>query len=198
MGDHSLRNVAAAAAGAIAAGVSLDCFCTAASSFIPPDGRLTRSDIRNGSKQVILIDDSYNANPDSVEAAIAVLASFPGARLLILSDIADCGTPEREIHRSLGKIALDRGIDAVWSIGQASSAASRLFGINGRHFPDLYRVLNAANDALDFDVILVKGSRKCRLEHLVREIKVISKRPATEPPVIAEVCPLTSNEPGES
>ena len=119
------------------------------------------------------MDDSYNANPDSVRAAIDVLAELPGPRLLVLGDMGEVGDQGPQFHAEAGAYAAERGIDAVFTLGELSLHAHRAFGTQrGQHFADM-AALQAAVAAVWRSVssILVKGSRFMKMERVVEALQ---------------------------
>jgi UDP-N-acetylmuramyl pentapeptide synthase len=110
------------------------------------------------------VDDTYNANPDSVRAAIDVLAGLPAPTLLILGDMGEVGEFAPEFHREVGEYARHRGIGRLVAIGSASRAAVEAFGAGAAHFDDIEAVARAAEGAAS---VLVKGSRFMRMERVV-------------------------------
>jgi UDP-N-acetylmuramoyl-tripeptide--D-alanyl-D-alanine ligase len=116
------------------------------------------------------VDDSYNANPDSVQAAIDVLASLPGPRLLVLGDMGEVGDEGPAFHAQAGQHAKLKGIDAVFTLGQLSASTSEAFGA-GRHFCDMAALHAAVLAALpQIGSIVVKGSRFMKMEQVVAAI----------------------------
>jgi UDP-N-acetylmuramoyl-tripeptide--D-alanyl-D-alanine ligase len=159
-GLHNVRNALAAAAAAHAAGVGVAAIGKGLSAFRPYTGRLQVKQARGGAT---LIDDSYNANPDSVRAAIDVLASCPGPTVLVLGDMGEVGEQGPEFHREIGAYARTKGIGSLLALGEAAREAVRAFGAGARHFDqpeDL--VLHVKGKS-----ILVKGSRFMRMERVV-------------------------------
>ncbi|MBM3387474.1 MAG: UDP-N-acetylmuramoyl-tripeptide--D-alanyl-D-alanine ligase, partial [Betaproteobacteria bacterium] len=166
-GRHNVKNALAAAACALSAGVPLTAVAQGLEAFEPVKGRSRAWVLAGG--EVSLVDDSYNANPDSVRAAIEVLAELPGPRLLVLGDMGEVGDQGPEFHAEVGAYAAEKGIDALFTIGPLSLHAHRAFGVQrGQHFADRL-ALQAAVLAVWRSVasILVKGSRFMQMEHVV-------------------------------
>jgi len=164
-GRHNVRNALAAAAAAHAGGIDADAIAAGLAAFRAAPGRLARVDARAAAS---LIDDSYNANPDSVRAAIDVLAESPAPRLLVLGDMGEVGSDGPAFHREVGAYAAERGIEQLFALGAASEASAAAFGPGGRHFPDLDALLQALGETLDGrQHVLVKGSRFMRMERVV-------------------------------
>jgi UDP-N-acetylmuramoyl-tripeptide--D-alanyl-D-alanine ligase len=159
-GLHNVRNALAAAASAFAAGVAPAAIGAGLTAFRPYTGRLQVKQARGGAT---LIDDTYNANPDSVRAAIDVLAACPGPTVLVLGDMGEVGEHGRDFHREVGAYASSRGISSLCALGEATRHAVEAFGPGARHFDrveDL--VAGVAGNS-----ILVKGSRFMKMERVV-------------------------------
>jgi murE/murF fusion protein len=116
-GLHNVRNALAAAACALAIGTPLDKVVEGLQAFAPVKGRMQRHALPAGG---LLIDDTYNANPDSARAAIDVLASLPSPRVLVLGDMGEVGNDGPAMHREVGEYARERGIDALFALGDAA------------------------------------------------------------------------------
>ena len=160
-GVHNVRNALAAAAAAHAAGVDIKGIAQGLAAFRPYTGRLQVKQARGGAT---LIDDTYNANPDSVRAAIDVLASCPEPRVLVLGDMGEVGVRGAEFHREVGAYAKSRGIGALYALGAACREAAQAFGAGARHFA----TPEALAAALPRDAtVLVKGSRFMKMERVV-------------------------------
>jgi len=165
-GWHNVKNALAATACALAAGCPLDAIRRGLEAFAPVKGRSqVKHFVRNG-QTVTLIDDSYNANPDSVRAAIEVLASLPGPRWLVLGDMGEVGDNGPAFHREVGAFAKARGIDALWTVGSASTHAAEAFS-GSRHFDDMTGLLAALPQAPACAAVVVKGSRFMKTERVV-------------------------------
>ena len=168
-GAHNVRNALAAAACAQAAGVGLDDIVRGLEAFRPAPGRLVRHTLGSGAT---LIDDSYNANPDSVLAAIALLAARPAPRVLILGDMGEVGENGPAWHHEVGERAAQEGIDHLLLAGAASVEAARGFGARAEHFGEDVDALaaRAGSLAVAGATLLVKGSRFMRMERVVRAL----------------------------
>ncbi len=167
-GVHNVRNALAAAACAIGAGVERDAIAEGLRAFRPVAGRGVRLSTVEGG---LLIDDTYNANPDSVRAAIDLLATFDGERLLVLGDMGEVGERGPEFHREVGAYAHERGVDALFALGAMSADAVAAFGGGGVHADDVDALLAALRPRLGPSVVvLVKGSRFMRMERVVQAI----------------------------
>ncbi len=167
-GRHNVRNAAAAAAACLAAGVSLGTVAEALSRYAGIKGRLQR---KAGLKGALVIDDTYNANPDSMRAAIDVLAEVPGKRILVMGDMGETGEAAGQFHDEIGGYAKSAGIDRLFALGDLSAAAAHNFGEGAMHFGKAEDLVRALAKELGSDVtVLVKGSRFMRMERIVEEI----------------------------
>jgi len=172
-GNHNVLNACAAAACALAAGASLDAVTRGLAAFRPVSGRMQRLAARSGAS---LIDDSYNANPDSVRAAIDVLAAEPGTRFLLLGDMGEVGERGVEFHREIGRYARERRIEHLYATGELCRAAVEAFGKGAQHFAGVEELIAAARkEIVSNTAALVKGSRFMRMERVVQAL-------AAEPP----------------
>jgi UDP-N-acetylmuramoyl-tripeptide--D-alanyl-D-alanine ligase len=118
-----------------------------------------------------LIDDTYNANPDSVRAAIDLLAGFEGERVLVLGDMGEVGERGPEFHREVGAHARERGIDGLFALGPMARDAVDAFGEGAVHCADVDSLLAALRPRLGPSVtLLVKGSRFMRMERVVQAL----------------------------
>ncbi|WP_349742669.1 UDP-N-acetylmuramoyl-tripeptide--D-alanyl-D-alanine ligase [Roseateles cavernae] len=166
-GLHNVRNALAAAAAALAAGAPLAAIVRGLESFEPVKGRSQLKSLSRQGQRVTLIDDSYNANPDSVRAAIDVLADLPGASWLILGDMGEVGSQGPEFHREVGAYAAERGVAAFWAAGSACADAGGAYGGGARHFDTTEALIAALAEAPRVKNILVKGSRFMQMERVV-------------------------------
>jgi UDP-N-acetylmuramoyl-tripeptide--D-alanyl-D-alanine ligase len=164
-GLHNVRNALAAAAAAYGLGIAPAQVSAGLAGYGGTKGRLQRKAARGGAT---LIDDTYNANPDSVRAAIAVLAAAPGRRLLVLGDMGELGDEAPQLHGEVGEEARRAGIDHLFTLGQLSEAAAQRFGTGARHFREFDALCSALDQHLSRDTtVLVKGSRFMRMERVV-------------------------------
>jgi UDP-N-acetylmuramoyl-tripeptide--D-alanyl-D-alanine ligase len=163
-GLHNVRNAIAAAACAHAAGIPAASIGAGLAAFRPYAGRLQVKRARNGAT---VLDDSYNANPDSVRAAIDVLAACPAPTVLVLGDMGEVGAQGPHFHREVGAYARERGIGALYGMGEASREAVAAFGQGARHFATADHLRAALPAAA---TVLVKGSRFMRMERVVAAI----------------------------
>ena len=165
-GVHNVRNALAATACALAAGAPLPAVQQGLASFVPVAGRSQVNTLHIDGRTVTLIDDSYNANPDSVLAAIDVLASLPGPRWLLLGDMGEVGTQGPQFHAEVGAQARQRGIDQVWAVGELCVHDGA-----HRHFDTVAALLAALPAAPRAASVLVKGSRFMKMEQVVSALK---------------------------
>lgn len=167
-GKHNVRNALAAAAAALAVGLSLTEIRAGLDGMQPVKGRLQ---LRRGLRGARVIDDTYNANPGSLQAGIEVLAVCPGTRWLVLGDMAELGEGSAELHRKVGAQARAAGLDRLWAIGEQSLAAVEAFGVGARHFTAQGNLIAVLQAELGQDaVVLVKGSRRMRMERVVEAL----------------------------
>lgn len=163
-GRHNVRNALAAACCAHAAGVTLADIAAGLSDAVTVPGRMRVLIGRHGAR---LVDDSYNANPGSVRAAIETLAQFSGRRVLVLGDMGELGDSAPQLHAALGVYARERGIDELWTVGALSAAAAAAFA-SDRHFDDRAELAGTLAPLLDDETtVLIKGSRSAGMEAVV-------------------------------
>lgn len=170
-GRHNVRNALAATACALAAGVSLGAIATGLEAFAPVQGRSRALAVQHADRNITLVDDSYNANPDSVKAAIDVLAELPGPTLLVLGNMAEVGSQGAQFHAESGAYAKQKGIGALYVLGDLAQHAAAAFGEKARVF-DAIEPLQAAvlADLSQVESVLVKGSRSMKMERVVQSI----------------------------
>jgi UDP-N-acetylmuramoyl-tripeptide--D-alanyl-D-alanine ligase len=176
-GRHNVRNALAAATCALAAGVPLQAIARGLEAFEPVKGRSRALAVALGGRTLTVIDDSYNANPDSVRAAIDVLAELPGPRLLVLGDMGEVGNQGPAFHAEVGAYARERGIDQLFTLGEQAAA------MQGRHFADIEALNAAVLQALAGAAsVLVKGSRFMKMERVVEAIAAHAQQENKERP----------------
>ncbi len=164
-GLHSVRNALAAAAAAHAAGVPPAASGAGLCAFRPYNRRLQ---VKAGPEGSTLIDDSYNANPDSVRAAIDVLAAAPGRTVLVFGDMGEVGEQGPDFHVEIGRYAKERGIWRLLALGEASVHTAAAFGEGARHYATIEDLLVALRKLLDAETtVLVKGSRFMQMFRVV-------------------------------
>ncbi|PRB84413.1 UDP-N-acetylmuramoyl-tripeptide--D-alanyl-D-alanine ligase [Pseudomonas sp. MYb185] len=165
LGRHNVANALAAAGAALALQVPLQAIACGLGALQPVAGRGRSLPGRHGA---LIIDDSYNANPASVRAAIDVLASLDGRRVLVLGDMGELGALEQQAHRDIGTYARDQGLDALYCTGPLSALAAAEFGEGGKAFADRGALAAALGTELDPATrVLVKGSRSAGMEEVV-------------------------------
>jgi UDP-N-acetylmuramoyl-tripeptide--D-alanyl-D-alanine ligase len=168
LGRHNVMNAFAAAAAAGAAGASLEQISQGLAHLKAVAGRL---ELREGVSGARIIDDTYNANPASVTAGLQVLRDFGGERTLVLGDMAELGPAGADIHRRIGELARQLGIQRLYAVGELSRGAVEAFGKGGRHFESHEELVDNMLDCLHSDMtVLVKGSRVMRMERIVNGI----------------------------
>ncbi|HUF79986.1 MAG TPA: UDP-N-acetylmuramoyl-tripeptide--D-alanyl-D-alanine ligase [Burkholderiales bacterium] len=164
-GLHNVRNALAASAAAVALQVPAPAIAKGLARFSAIKRRLQRKAGRHGA---ILIDDTYNANPASLRAAIAVLAQAPGEKVLIVGDMGELGAEAAALHAGIGRYAREQGIAKLLALGELSAHAASAFGGGARHFSRIEDLLAEAENALAPGVtVLVKGSRFMQMERVV-------------------------------
>lgn len=169
-GRHNVKNSLAAAASALAAGVSAQAVVAGLQVFEPVKGRSKALVLAVQGREVTLVDDTYNANPDSVRAAIDVLADLPGPRLLVLGDMGEVGHQGPLFHAEAGRYAKARGIEHLLTLGELAKMASDAFE-GARHFESVDGLMDQLLDALPhLHSVLVKGSRFMRMERVVEAL----------------------------
>jgi UDP-N-acetylmuramoyl-tripeptide--D-alanyl-D-alanine ligase len=159
-GLHNVRNALAAAACAFAVGIEVKTIAEGLSAFRPCSGRLQ---VKKGARGATVIDDSYNANPDSVRAAIDVLASCPAPTALVLGDMGEVGDHGPEFHREIGEYARAKGVSQLLALGEATRHAVDAFGQGASHFATVDELLLK----IEAKTVLVKGSRFMKMERVV-------------------------------
>ncbi|WP_039914866.1 UDP-N-acetylmuramoyl-tripeptide--D-alanyl-D-alanine ligase [Cellvibrio mixtus] len=166
-GEHSVRNALMAAACAFAAGASLQQIQTGLANFAPVSGRMSK---HVGVNQVHIIDDSYNANPGSVRAAIDVLAQKTRG-VLVLGDLAELGSDSAQLHGELGDYARSKKLPHIFTLGNLSQNASQHFGEGAQHFTDRASLVAHLKTIARADMtLLIKGSRSSKMDLVVREL----------------------------
>ena len=179
-GLHNVKNSLAAAACALAAGVPLADIARGLEAFEPVKGRSRALAVELAGRTITLVDDSYNANPDSVRAAIDVLAGLPGPRLLVLGDMGEVGSEGPRFHAEVGAYARERGVEMLFGLGEQAAASVQHFSqpsVQGCHFTDIETLNTAVLSTLpDLRSVLVKGSRFMRMERVVQAITACAQQ----------------------
>jgi len=159
-GLHNVRNALAAAACGFAVGIDVQTIAEGLSAFRPYTGRLQ---VKKAAGGATVIDDSYNANPDSVRAAIDVLATSPAPTALVLGDMGEVGDHGPEFHREVGAYARSKGVSQLLAMGEATRHAVEAFGDGARHFDSVEELIPHVKG----NTVLVKGSRFMKMERVV-------------------------------
>ena len=171
-GRHNLHNALAAAASAIAAGVPLAAVVQGLQDFRPVSGRSRLLALRQAGASVTLVDDSYNANPDSVRAAIELLATLAGPRWLVLGDMGEVGDQGPACHAEVGEFARASGIEHFWTAGAMCRHAALAYGNTARQFDDATALIHALPEAPRCAAVLVKGSKFMRMPTVVAALQL--------------------------
>jgi UDP-N-acetylmuramoyl-tripeptide--D-alanyl-D-alanine ligase len=165
-GEHNVMNALAATAAAFALDVSHHSIVAGLSGFGGIKGRLQK---KTGLHGATFLDDTYNANPDSVKAALAVLAQQSGRKVLVLGDMGELGTDAAAMHAQIGLAARDAGIDRLLALGDLSRETVGAFGAGAMHFERIQELLAELENELTADTtVLVKGSRFMQMERVVQ------------------------------
>jgi UDP-N-acetylmuramoyl-tripeptide--D-alanyl-D-alanine ligase len=170
-GEHNVHNALAAISCAVAAKVPLNMIESGIAAFEPVAGRSRSLILTWHDRQLVLIDDTYNANPDSVRAAIDLLAHSPAPRILVLGDMGEVGTQGPEFHAEVGRYAKASGIEHLITLGELSRHSAKVFS-NAKHCTSIEQV-NAHVLALlpAVATVLIKGSRFMRMERVVQAVQ---------------------------
>jgi UDP-N-acetylmuramoyl-tripeptide--D-alanyl-D-alanine ligase len=165
-GEHNARNALAAATAALALHVPLTTIVKGLEGFGGVAGRLQRKQALHGA---IVIDDTYNANPASMHAALEVLAHASGKRIFVLGDMGELGDDAVQFHHEIGVAARELGIERMFALGAMSAAAVSEFGAGAQHFADIEVLQTELEKEMDAQTtVLVKGSRFMKMERVVR------------------------------
>ena len=169
-GRHNVKNSLAAVACALAAGISIAAVVQGLEAFVPVKGRSRAQVVVQGTHTCTLVDDTYNANPDSMRAAIDVLSELPGPRLLVLGDMGEVGHEGPQFHAEAGRYAKAKGIEQLLAIGSLATCATEVFE-GSQHFDGMDALLAAVKVQVPHVAsILVKGSRFMRMERVVEAL----------------------------
>lgn len=172
-GRHNARNALAAASACLALGLSMDVVVEGLARFGGVKGRLQK---QVGPQGCTILDDTYNANPDSMRAGIDVLTATVGRQILVLGDMGEIGEACAQYHDEIGGYAKSMGVDRLFALGEASQQAVRNFGEGARHFKTPEALVQALLPELDNDTtVLVKGSRFMKMERVVEALKAIGE-----------------------
>ncbi|MES9833711.1 MAG: UDP-N-acetylmuramoyl-tripeptide--D-alanyl-D-alanine ligase [Candidatus Thiodiazotropha sp. DIVDIV] len=172
-GRHNLMNALAAIAAALGMGCGVEDIQKGLASVQAVEGRLRLLVSPAGYR---LIDDSYNANPDSVDAAIEVLRSAPGERYLVLGDLAELGADSVALHGEIGDRAKQAGLEHLYTLGELSRNAVERFGAGGVAFSGLGELVDALDaETRSGDAVLVKGSRSAGMDRVVERLMRVGR-----------------------
>ncbi len=167
-GAHNISNALAATAAALAMGIGLPEVAAGLADFAGVKGRLQR---KQGKAGALVIDDSYNANPASMHAAISVLAEASGQKILVVGDMGELGDDAKRLHEEIGEFAQQSGIDQLFALGELSQHTALAFGDHARHFATPAALVEALVPHLKSNTtILVKGSRFMKMERVTEAI----------------------------
>jgi UDP-N-acetylmuramoyl-tripeptide--D-alanyl-D-alanine ligase len=173
-GLHNVKNALAAATAAYALGTSAQAISAGLAAYQGVKGRLQRKKLPSGAT---MIDDTYNANPESMRAAVSVLAATRGRRVFVMGDMGELGGDAEAMHASIGEFAKRAGVDELFALGAMSAVAARSFGEGGRHFDSVEALVQAVAGAAGADAtILVKGSRFMRMERVVEALAIVGEK----------------------
>ena len=169
-GLHNVSNALAAASAALALNVLLENIATGLSNFAGVKGRLQTKQGFAGAK---VIDDTYNANPMSMKAAIDVLKVSAGQRIFVMGDMAELGTDAASMHAEIGAYAKTAGIEKFYALGELTKNAVTSFGANAMHFETIEALAESLKNMMNAETtVLVKGSRSMRMERVVDAIQL--------------------------
>lgn len=168
-GEHNVANALAATACCLAINLPLSVIKSGLESMSPVKGRLQ---LKKGKNQIRIIDDTYNANPTSLTAAIKVACSYPGRCWLALGDMAELGEAAESLHYEAGESAREAGVEKLFAVGQLSQQTVTGFGEGARHFSDIEQMISVLSTELAEGVnLLVKGSRSMAMEQVVSHLE---------------------------
>ena len=174
-GRHNVTNALAATACTLAAGAPVAAIAQGLRDFTPVKGRSRAFSVSVSGRDITVVDDTYNANPDSMHAAIQVLAELPGPQLLVMGDMGEVGDQGPQFHAEAGVLAREAGIPTMFALGAQSVHAASAYGDGqagvARHFNDMGALQDAVRQALPtVGSVLVKGSRFMKMEQVVDAI----------------------------
>lgn len=171
-GMHNVKNALAAATVAHALGIKSQAIAEGLGAYQGVKGRLQRKRMPSGAE---LIDDTYNANQESMKAAISVLVSRKGKKLFVMGDMGELGDNAEAMHAAIGEFAKRAGVDRLYALGAMSELAARSFGEAGGHFTSVEELASAVSrEAGPGSTVLVKGSRFMRMERVVEALGIPS------------------------
>lgn len=168
LGQHNVMNALAATAATLAVGIDLRNIVSGLSSFTGVTGRLSLVQASNGA---CIIDDTYNANPLSLRAAMDVLVAMEGDHWLVLGDMVELGEDAEALHFEVGRQAKDLGVTRLFAIGKATQKSVKGFGKGAEFFKERQQLVEKIKSEMQSDtVILVKGSRSMAMEKVVTRL----------------------------
>lgn len=177
-GKHNVLNALAAAACCHSIGIPLGSIAKGLELFQPVSGRLQLKNALNGAK---IIDDTYNANPDSVIAAIAVLKAAGENGVLVLGDMGEVGKDGAQYHAEIGQYALENGIGKLFTLGELSKHSSDVFGKQAQHFSNVDELITELKEKiLEDSTVLIKGSRFMKMERVVNSLMIADQKMQNE------------------
>ena len=169
-GRHNIMNALAAAACAISLGIALSTIKQGLESISAVKGRLQ---IKSGLNQCRIIDDTYNANPASLDVALKVLEEFPGRHWLVIGDMGELGDDAEALHTRAGEISKASGVERLYALGELTRASVESFGKGARHINSQEQLAELLSEEVASDVtVLIKGSRAMGMEYLVNALGV--------------------------
>ena len=187
-GLHNVHNAMAACASALAAGAPLPAIAKGLSNFEAVGGRSRSWVLQSAGHSYTLIDDTYNANPDSVRAAIDWLGQAPGPRLLVLGDMGEVGEQGPQFHHEVGAYAKSCGVDQLFTLGELSQHSANAFQ-GAQHFDSMDDLQQQMNTSVrEMATVLVKGSRFMRMERVVQALQAAHPTAAVLPHKEASCC----------
>jgi UDP-N-acetylmuramoyl-tripeptide--D-alanyl-D-alanine ligase len=167
-GDHMVQNALAAASCCYAVGIEMNSIVDGLTHFGGVSGRMTYLE---GKNHALIIDDTYNANLQSVLTAVDVLAKRQGQRILVLGDLGELGVFTQEHHEKIGRVAKEKGINRLLTCGKQSQFSAEAFGQAARHYSNQKELTQDLLPFLNKDTtVLVKGSRSAAMENVVHEL----------------------------
>jgi len=179
LGEHNAKNALAATAASLAAGITWDAIQQGLETFTPVQGRMQVQQIN---PQTTLIDDTYNANPDSVKAAIDVLAQLSMPAWLVLGDMGEVGDQGPAFHEEVGAYAAQEGVQKLFALGEQTKHSVMAFkkssaqNTSAEHYPEVDALCAALRESLgqraahEKTTVLVKGSRFMKMERVVKAL----------------------------
>lgn len=174
LGQHNKWNALAATAAALALDVGLDCIKKGLEESGQVPGRMAMCALANGAT---IIDDTYNANPFSLQAAVNTLKEFKEKKVMVLGDMNELGQDAAALHRAAGDLVRQAGIHHFFTYGPLSKHAQHAFGEGGCHFDEQPQLVDALRPFYhEGAIILVKGSRSMHMENIVNALVSADKQ----------------------